>query len=482
VTELLQEKPDSSKETENLNDCMHERKDAKSEMKIIDEGVITVPEQDLRTSLRTIFSNKNYTVFLTTAWVFSTFNHLSSYFNLYLRALGWDVLLIGVVLSISAIFSSIFRLVGGYMGDAVDRKKIAFLAHFTLALYYIAIGIFLEFWVVIAAILMYSIHDLFRSGSSAYIMDNVPKEHSGFALSLFTAGRGLSIIALIVFGFVEPLIGFSEAFRFMFFVTGLCLLVSSAARAFLLDSSSQHQKRTDKKIISEFFSQNRKAAALLITAIPGLISVVVLDTISDTLFKTIALIYANEELSIGIAGINLILVFQLLISVPLLLKMGRVSDRKGVKRVAIVVYSVMPVSAALLFIAPIFPYVLPLDMVTAIGAYAPGWEVVFSTAFVAIVMKYLNDALWWALIIILIRKRLPQTDTAKILSIFWVIVYILSSVGPAVAGLIYTFLNPQATFLVVFVLNILILFAIAKGPFGNNNSERTQEIESQGQD
>ena len=482
MTKLLQEKPDSSKETENLNDCMHERKAAKSEMKIIDEGVITVPEQDLRTSLRTIFSNKNYTVFLATAWVFSTFNHLSSYFNLYLRALGWDVLLIGIVLSISAGLSSIFRLVGGYMGDVVDRKKISVLAHFILALFYIAIGIFLEFWVVIAAIFMYSIHDLFRSGSSAYIMDNVPKEHSGFALSLFTAGRGLGIIALIVFGFVEPLIGFSEAFRFMYFITGLCMFASSAARTYFLDSSIQLQERTDRKLISEFFSQNRKAATLLITAIPGLISVVVLDTISDSLFKTVALIYANEELAIGIAGINLILVFQLLISVPLLLKMGRVSDRKGVKKVAIVVYSVMPVSAALLFIAPLFPYVVPMDVVTTIDAYAPGFGVIFSTAFVAIVMKYLNDALWWGLIIILIRKRLPQTDTAKILSIFWVIVYILSSVGPVIAGSIYTFLNPQATFLVVFVLNILILFAIAKGPFGNNNPERTHDLESQGQD
>ncbi|MDF1538811.1 MAG: MFS transporter [Candidatus Thorarchaeota archaeon] len=432
--------------------------------------------------MRTIFSNKNYTVFLTTSWVYSTFNYMSSYFNLYLRSLGWDVLLIGVVLSISAGFSGIFRLIGGYMGDVVDRKKISFFAYLTLALYFLAIGIFFEFWVVIAAILAISIHDLFRSGSSAYLMDNVPKEHSGFALSLFTAGRGLSIISLIVFGFIEPMIGFSEAFRAMYIMTGFCVLVASGARAYFLDSSVQLQKRTDRGLISEFFSQNRKAAVLLITAIPGLISVVVLDTISDSLFKTVALIYANEELSIDIAGINLILMFQLLISVPLLLKMGRITDRKGVKKAAIVVYSVMPISAALLFFAPLFPYMIPAGFVLAFDTYAPGLSVIFSTAFVGIVMKYLNDALWWGLIVILIRKRLPQTDTAKVLSIFWVIVYILSSVGPAIAGFIYTFLNPQSTFLTVFVLNILILISVAKGPFGNNNSEQQQEIEPQEQD
>ncbi len=482
MTELLHEKPDSSEKTDNLNDDKHESNTAESEIGIIDEGVATVPEQDLRTSLKTIFSNKNYTVFLTTSWVLSTFNYLSSYFNLYLRALGWDVLLIGIVLSISAGFSSIFRLAGGYMGDAVDRKKIACMAQFVTALYFIVIGVFLEFWVVVAAILMISIQDLFRSGSSAYIMENVSEEHSGFALSLFTAGRGLSIIALIVFGFVEPLLGFSEAFRFMYFIAGLCLLVSSAARIYFLDSSIQSHERTDRTLISEFFSQNRKAASLLVAAIPGLLTIVVLDTISDTLFKTVALIYANEELEIDIAGINLILIFQLLLSVPLLLKMGRITDRKGVKRAATVVYSVMPVSAALLFFALSFPYVIPEDFLPLIDSYIPGASMIFSTAFVAIVMKYLNDALWWGLIIILIRKRLPQTDTAKVLSIFWVIVYILSSIGPAIAGLIYTILSPQSTFLAVFALNILILIAVAKGPFGNNNSEQDDMVELQGED
>lgn len=475
MTELLQEEPATPEK--NAYDCKHHQKPTRAETKTKDEGVITVPEQDLQTSLRTIFSNKNYTVFLTTAWVLSTFNYLGSYLNLYLRALGWDVLTIGIVLSISAAFSSVFRLIGGYMGDAVDRKKIAYAAFFVTALYYIGIGIFYEFWVVIALILFISLQDLFRSGSSAYIMDNVPKEQSGFALSLFTAGRGLSIISLIVFGFAEPLMGFSESFRFMYFVAGLFLLVSTGVRVYFLDSSSQLQERSDKNLISEFFSQNRKAAALLITAIPGLISVVVLDTISDSLFKTVALIYANEELAIDIAGINLILIFQLLLSVPLILKMGRVSDRKGVKRAAIVVYSLMPVSAALLFIAPIFPYVVPADFALYFDGYAPGLGVIFSTAFVGIVMKYLNDALWWSLIIILIRKRLPQTDTSKILSIFWVIVYILSSIGPAIAGTIYTYLNPQATFLAVFILNVLILISIARGPFGNDNSIRSRESE-----
>ena len=153
MTELLHENPDSSKENDDLIECRYELKEASPKLKTRDEGEITVPEQDLRFSLKTIFSNKNYAVFLTTAWVSSTFNYLSSYLNLYLRALGWEVLTIGIVLSLSAGVSSVFRLVGGYMGDVADRKKIATAAFFVTALYYIGIGLFFEFWAVVVLLL-----------------------------------------------------------------------------------------------------------------------------------------------------------------------------------------------------------------------------------------------------------------------------------------------------------------------------------------
>ncbi len=418
-------------------------------------------------SLRTIFANQNYTVFLATSWVFSTFSYLAAYLNLYLRILGWSILTIGAVMSIIGAMSSISRLIGGYIGDISNRKRIAVAAQLVLGIYYIYVGLFVDFVLIFIALMIYSVHDLFKSGSSAFIMENVPQEHSGFAISLFTAGRGFSILGLIAFGLLEPVMGFPEAFRVMYFITGLCLIISSIGRSILLEPQEVKCVKREKTIISEFLSENVRAARLLLASIPGLVLVVVLDSLSDSFFKFSALIYAYEELSIDIAGINLMLVTQLLISVPLLLKMGRTSDRKGVKRAAFTVYCIMPISAGLLFIAPIIPYVMPAETILAIDNIAPGLSVLFSTPFIGIVLKYVNDSLWWGLIIILIRKRLPKTDTAKILSIFWVIVYVLASVGPVIAGIIYTFMTPSILFLTIIVLNVVILGAISKGPFGN---------------
>jgi len=306
-------------------------------------------------------------------------------------------------------------------------------------------------------------------------MECVPKEQSGFALSLFTAGRVFSVVGLLAFGFLEPILGFPQAFRTMYFITGFSMIISSAIRAFLLESPKRETRKSDRSHLTDFISENIRAAKLLLVAIPGLMLIVILDSISDSFFNFAALIYTYEGLNVSISGINIILLSQLVISFPLLLKVGRVTDKKGVKSAAVVVYSIMPVSAGFLLIAPIVPSIAP-SAADAMNSVLPGSGIILSTVFIGIVMKYVNDALWWTLIIILIRKRLPKTDTSKILSIFWVTVYVLSSIGPVVASVIYTFMNPPILFLTIIILNLIILVAIAKGPFGNG-SEESQEIE-----
>ena len=443
-----------------------------------DEPYIKTRGQGVRSSLREIFSNRNYTTFLCTAWVFSTFSFLGSYLNLYLKVLGWSIILIGTVMSVANAFSSIMRLAGGYIGDVADRKKIAVAAFLVTSIYFFIMAFSIDFWLIFIALLIYSVNDLFRSGSTAYIMENVPEKQSGFALSLFTTGRVLGIIALLAFGFLQPTLGFTAAFRLMYLVTGLCIIISAAARAIFLEPAKRERAHSDRPILSEFLSENVKAAKMLLAAIPGLVLVVVLDALSDSFFSFAAIIYTYEDLSIDISGINLMLVTQLLISVPLLLKMGRITDRKGVKKAAIAVYSIMPISAAFLYIAPAIPYVVPLGVVNALNSAVPGLGVVCATPFLGIVIKYVNDALWGGLIIILIRKKLPKTDTAKILSIFWVMVYILASVGPYIAGLIYAYMTPPILFLTIIVLNVMLLLAIAVGPFGNDTAPPTEVIES----
>jgi hypothetical protein len=322
-------------------------------------------------------------------------------------------------------------------------------------------GIFTDLIMILAGITILASAELAKSGSSAYIMENIPREHSGLALSLFTSGKSFGIVTLLVFGSIVPFIGFSESIRFIYLVTGFLLILCSVARHVLLDSSTNGESKRDDHLLRDFMQKNAATMKLLAKLMPGVILVMIIDGLSDSIFKFGALIYTNETVGIDIAGINVILLTTLIVSVPLLLKVGRFTDRMGVEKASIVVYSIMPISAYLLFIAGSVSYWMPFEMVEYANTLYPGIGVVYSVPFLGIVMKYVNDSLWWLVLMALIRRRLPGKDTSKILAVLMTLAFFCSSIGPVIGGLMFEMLPQQWLFLVVLVLNLGIMLTLA---------------------
>jgi MFS family permease len=412
-------------------------------------------------SLRAIFSWRNYSVYLTTAWVFAAFNYMGVFLNLYLNSeLGWSYVLIGFVMSFIAAVSTISRLIGGYVGDVSNRKNLSVIAMFMMAAYNLILGVSENFTWILIALLFYSTMDVFKSGSTAFIMDNIPKKHSGLGISLFHAGRVFGIVTLGVFVILTPALLFGPALRLMFFSAGLLLVFCAIARAFLLEGSAPEAKRDGVSLFKSFIQENRRAANMLFKAVPGMITIVVLDSLSDALFRFGSYIYINEEVKIEIPGLTLMTIVTIIVSVPILLGTGRFSDRRGERKTALFVYSLMPLSALLLFIAPAFPYWVPDFVRYQADSVFEGLGALFSTPFVALILKAVNDAVWNLLLLTTIQKNLPRRDTAKILSVFWFIVYLLASIGPLVGGFIFHYSLP-GLFVVIFILNIIILGWIA---------------------
>ncbi len=415
----------------------------------------------IRASLSAVFSWSNFRIYLATAWIFNAFAFLGSFFNLYLWSIVPNMIFIGTIATITSAIGTTARLFGGYVGDTVNRKTLAVLSMFILAIYYLMIGLFMDPLLIFVALTICASVEITKGGSTAYIMDNIPREHSGFALSLFTAGRALSIITLTVFGILYPILGF-EAFRQLHLVGGILLLASTILRAAYLESSPQQGREAGTKLWKSFVDDNKRALSTLLAIIPGMIIVCIFDSISDSFFKLGALIYIFVELDIEVPSMVIMIIATLIIQVPLILKVGRLVDRKGVKSTALMVYAIMPISAVLLIIAYWVPDWAPLSFSMTANSIIPGLGVIFKTAFLAVVLKYVNDTLWYTIVLVLIRKRLPSKDTAKILSMFWFIVWISSSLGPIVGGLISEATSIMSLFVMVFILNIIILGAIAR--------------------
>ena len=387
---------------------------------------------------------------------------LWAFFNLYLRTLQWDFMTIGTTLSVVAMASVFARLIGGYVGDVVDRKKLAVVAMLMTAVYSLIIGLFTDFNFIFIGLFILGMNDVAKGGSSAYIMDNIPSKHSGLALSLFMVGRSLGTVTILVFLIIEPVLGFAETFRRMYLLTGFFLLICAAARAYYLDPSPQKGRVEGTPLWREFVTENRKAIQLLVRMVPGVIVIVIIDALSDSLFQFGALIYTNEILGVSHRGITIMMLAYFVILTPLILKTGRMSDTKGARSAALVVYIFMPICAGLLLVAPIFPHWAPDWLINDAEARLEGFGVIFTTAFLAIVIKMVNDALWYTILLALIRKRIPRKDTAKILAMFWAVVYLCMSIGPLIGGIIFTYFEQSILFAIVFCLNLLILGALAK--------------------
>ena len=426
------------------------------------EGSSVVEQDSIVTALTEIFSWRNYSIYLATAWVYTAFSTINAFFNLYLRAIGWDYALIGGVAAVTTSVAAICRLIGGYVGDVVNRKTLAVVAMAFASTYFIIIGTFTDLPMIVVALLMWALIELGKGGSSAYIMDNIPRKHSGFALSLFRAGQAFGIIVLVAFNILVPTYGFPFSFRAIAIVAGIALVICTVLRLFMLEPSRVNDRGRQKPLLRDFLSENFRAVRLLVRVIPGAILIITIDAFSDALFNFGALIYANEYLGISINGIGVMLAVTLLAGVPLLLKTGRMFDKWGVRRASLAIYSIMPVCTALLFMAPIVPTWGTSQMIAVAEGIATGLGAIFTTAFIAIILKRINDALWWLIVTAMIRRSLPQTDTSKFLAVFWFIVFVFSSIGPYVAGLIFTHLSQPFLFAVVFLLNIVILVAIAR--------------------
>jgi hypothetical protein len=108
----------------------------------------------------------------------------------------------------------------------------------------------------------------------------------------------------------------------------------------------------------------------------------------------------------------------------------------------------------------------------------PGLGAIFTVPFVAIVLKYVNDLLWWVVLITMIQKSLPRTDTAKMLACFWFTVYVVRAIGPIIAGLVFQYSSPVFLFVIVFFMNLLILGLIHRGGL-NINGGKEPAVESE---
>jgi MFS family permease len=433
--------------------------DSDTKLDTVQEGASSITWTQ---SLRRVMSNKNFTVFLLTNWVFASFGVVNRYFNLYLRDIGISYILIGLLLSMLFFISLFAELIGGYLADNFDRRKLAIITIAINSLAFFILACAIDFWSVALGFLTFGLSSVTGKGGSAYIMEQIDKKYGGVAVSLFTLGTVLGLIPLLAFSILlDTGLTFIQVMRTLLLVAGIAYFGCVVVRIFLLDPSpAQKRDNHSGNVLSDFLSETKRGIRLLVKAFPVFITIICLDALSDSFYNFAANYWLNETLSFGIGEINLMFLLTLTIAVPLTLYLGRVFDRRGGRRLTIGVYSVMPLAVGLLIIAQWVPHLAPEEWRQYIDSIYPGLSVILSIAFIATAIKSINDVLWMSLISTYIQKSLPRRDLGKMLGLTSFFTFLLLSVGPTPAGIIYELFAGLPVLLIALGLNIIILIIL----------------------
>ncbi len=424
-----------------------------------EEGVSTPWLQAVRKTV----SNKNFTIFLLTAWIYSSLQVVNRYFPLYLRDVGLTYIMVGVLVSLLTGISLIGEFVSGYLADNYDRRKLASITMAINGVGYFIIAYSGDIIIMAIGFMMFGISSFTGKGGTAYIMEQIDRRHGGVAVSLFTLGTVFGLIPLFVVG---VLLNFGTEFlvvmRTMFTISGAAYMICAFIRIIWLDSTDPGKRAAKSdNVIRDFLSENIRSIKLLARVFPVFIAVFCIDALSDTFYGFANLYYVNETLGFGIADINLMLLLTLTFSIPLTLYLGRLFDKHGGKKLTLMVYSVMPVAIGLLIVAQNVPYIVPASWLTVADSIYPGLSVLFSLAFIATAIKSINDVLWMSVINTYIQKSLPRQDLGKMLSLTAVFVLSIVTFGQIPAGVIYELFRGIPLLFMALGLNFVILYILA---------------------
>lgn len=414
-------------------------------------------------AVRQTVSNKNFTIFLLTAWIYSSLQVVNRYFPLYLRDVGLTYIMVGVLVSLLTGISLIGEFVSGYLADNYDRRKLASITMAINGVGYFIIAYSGDIIIMAIGFMMFGISSFTGKGGTAYIMEQIDRRHGGVAVSLFTLGTVFGLIPLFVVG---VLLNFGTEFlivmRTMFTISGSAYMICAFIRIIWLDSTDPGKRAAKSdNVIRDFLSENIRSIKLLARVFPVFIAVFCIDALSDTFYGFANLYYVNETLGFGIADINLMLLLTLTFSIPLTLYLGRLFDKHGGKKLTLMVYSVMPVAIGLLIVAQNVPYIVPASWLAVADSIYPGLSVLFSLAFIATAIKSINDVLWMSVINTYIQKSLPRQDLGKMLSLTAVFVLSIVTVGQIPAGVIYELFRGIPLLSMALGLNFVILYILA---------------------
>jgi len=371
----------------------------------------------------------------------------STYYALYVRALGGTAATIGLIGFASMIAHALVQFPGGYLADKHGRKQLISTMTFGMALSY-AFYAFARSWeVIMLGAVIHSLCLIYSPALYAIIMDSLPPEKRGMGFSIINLITSVSTTpAPLVAAWLYSRFGLVPAMRVGYALVLLASLTAALLRL-RLEETIENPKPIDLKELLRSYPQSILESFKVWKFVPNsafvLFIVNSITSFSNSIMAPVVLLYVIEDLGISPIDWSRMLTFLFISMIFLSIPVGKMVDKVG-RRVCILLSQILWALAILLLIyGNLFRLYIGMPLIGVLN----------------ILMMSSVSALFADLV--------PQTQRGKISGFQNFFGGIIVAFGQLLGGVIYEKISHKTPFLLQFVFvvpAILLMLLFVKEP------------------
>lgn len=315
-------------------------------------------EQDVgfMTRLRSEFGfiHGNFLILILSWLVLDFFSEMpSTYYPLYVKALGGTAVTIGLIGSAGQIATALVQVPGGYLADKYGRKwlitSMTFVAGLSWIFYILAQS---WHWILIGSVIG-GLCAIYRPALTAIVADSVPTERRGMGFSIVNLITSVSTTpAPIIAGILFTRLGLVPSMRLGYTLALVGFLIAASFRLRLKETVKSPDRIELSQLLSLYPRSIKESVSVWKIVHKGAFILFVVHIIlnfSSGLFQPILALYVIEYLGISPVEFSLILTTLFVSMIILAIPTGKVIDRVG-KRGPLLAGFILWGVASLLFI------------------------------------------------------------------------------------------------------------------------------------
>lgn len=421
-----------------------------TQTEVVAEEPETAKEAGLFSRIRSEFDfiTGNFLV-LTVSWVIMDLaSELpSTYYGLYVEALGGTATIIGLIGFVSMIAQALVMFPGGYLADKYGRRWLISTMTFGLAASYAFYAFAPSWhWIMVGAVVQ-SLCFVYRPALEAIIMDSLPAERRGMGFSVMNLITSVSTTpSPLIAGWLFNRLGLVPSVRMGYTFVLVSYMIAGVVRLRLKETLESPKKISLEELLRSYPSSIVESIRVW-GMVPRSAFVLFLSRFimmfSLSMFQPILVLYVVEDLGITAGGWSVILtslfVSMILLSIP----GGKLIDRFGKKGPMLAGYAIW------MAVVPLFIY----------GD--------FYRLLLAMILVGLLQILLMTSSSALMAELVPREHRGKVSGSAGFFILIAGSVGQLLGGYLYDNVSHQLPWwlqLVFVVPSLLLVLFLVKEP------------------